>query len=61
MTKRESLLNRLRQEAIGLIGDVLFFADYYRYSIWRDIRMLLFHRDLLREHREVMRKAQEHD
>ncbi len=37
--------------------DLVFFARYYRYNLWQEVRMRVGHWDVLREHREVMRKV----
>ncbi len=41
--------------------DLVFFARYYRYNLWWDVRMRVAHPDVLREHREVMRKVRDHE
>lgn len=46
---------------MGWAKDLVFFAKYYRYNLWRDMRMRIAHRDVLREHREVMRKVRERE
>ncbi len=46
---------------MGWAKDLVFFAKYYRYNLWRDVRMRVAHRDVLREHREVMRKVRERE
>ncbi len=61
MRKRGSRREWLWREAMGWAKDLVFFAKYYRYNLWRDARMRVAHRDVLREHREVMHKVRERE